>query len=79
MSMMSRSSFTPAGNGRWNELRPAFQSVADQILARADSLAPAVANDNARWARGVGDADQPAYVSHWLNERIGWLSTQYPG
>ena len=64
---------------RWNELRPAFQSVADQILARADSLAPAVANDNARWARGVGDADQPAYVSHWLNERIGWLSTQYPG
>jgi hypothetical protein len=66
---------------RWQELRPLFATIPDQLLAKGAELRPAIDNDLPVWHpadQGVRPTDTPQFLAEWLVDRMAWLDAQYP-
>lgn len=67
---------------RWQELRPVFATIPDQLLAKGAELRPAIDNDLPVWNYpvnpGLDTTDTPEFLADWLVDRMAWLDTQYP-
>jgi len=64
---------------RWEQLRPVFSSIADELVPLGASLRPAIANDELRWGYSLGATDQPEFLRDWLDARIAWIDGQLLG
>ena len=62
---------------RWNDLKPAFEAIGDEMEALGNSLSPAIDNDAAKWRYERHETDAPAAVDDWLDARIAWLDAQF--
>ena len=62
---------------RWDQLRPAFEAVIATIPQLGTVLAPAIANDAARWQYTVGPSDTPGYLVDWLQARVAWMDSAF--
>lgn len=69
--------FAPQLAQRWNELKAEFLAIPDEIEARGAMLAPAVANDAAKWGFELHETDEPGWIADWLRTRIAWMDSQF--
>lgn len=65
--------FAAQVHDRIGELLPAMSGLPAEIEARGTALAPAIDNDEARWAYTVGASDEPSYLRTWLEARMAWM------
>ena len=66
--------FAGAVDARFAELLPTLSTLPARIGGLAESLRPAIANDEARWSYVVGPSDRPADLENWLAARLSWMA-----
>lgn len=70
--------FAAEVDARFRELLPTLNTLPSQIRTLADSLVPAIRNDESRWAYTTGPEDQPSYIQNWLETRLAWMEASTP-
>jgi hypothetical protein len=65
--------FSAAVAARWDQLRPAFSAMPAQIVQEGAALAPAMANEAARWTYRPAPVATPEQLADWLQARIDWI------
>jgi hypothetical protein len=67
---------------RWQELRPAFATLPDLIMAKGAELSSAIQSDLPVWhypgTPALDTTDTPEFLADWMLARMAWLDTQYP-
>jgi hypothetical protein len=70
--------FAAQVDARVRELLPTLSGLPAQMESLADSLGPAIRNDELRWYYTAGAADQPSYIRNWLDTRLAWMEANTP-
>lgn len=61
---------------RWDELKPAFDQIAADLLPQGAALEEAILNDALRWSYTPHESDSPEFLNDWMTTRIAWIDAQ---